>query len=190
MSGPPHLEGEVITSRRGFFWVVGDTVVPAAGDRSARPDLRPVGGARDRDEAVSDRVHPRRRRPGHRLPRARPTAAPAGRRSWSRQGYAVYVVDRPGHGRAPFHPDVLGPAGQPVPVRAGLCAVHELRGRADGAPDRTPPHPVAGKRRPGRPERPPVRRRGRLAARGLRRRARHGARARRGPARQASARRS
>ena len=25
MSGPPHLEGELITSRRGFFWVVGDT---------------------------------------------------------------------------------------------------------------------------------------------------------------------
>ncbi|HYA08108.1 MAG TPA: alpha/beta fold hydrolase, partial [Gaiellaceae bacterium] len=27
------------------------------------------------------------------------------------EGYAVYVVDRPGHGRSPFHPDVLGPAG-------------------------------------------------------------------------------
>ena len=26
MSGPPHLQGEVVTSRRGFFWVVGDTV--------------------------------------------------------------------------------------------------------------------------------------------------------------------
>jgi pimeloyl-ACP methyl ester carboxylesterase len=38
---------------------------------------------------------------------------PDGREGWVhwfvRQGYAVYVVDRPGHGRAPFHPDVLGP---------------------------------------------------------------------------------
>ncbi|WP_156681214.1 alpha/beta hydrolase [Sphingomonas profundi] len=35
-----------------------------------------------------------------------------GREGWVhwfvRQGYAVYVVDRPGHGRAPFHPDALG----------------------------------------------------------------------------------
>ena len=35
-----------------------------------------------------------------------------GREGWVhwfvRQGFAVYVVDRPGHGRSPFHPDVLG----------------------------------------------------------------------------------
>ena len=35
-----------------------------------------------------------------------------GREGWVhwfvRQGYAVYVVDRPGHGRAPFHPEILG----------------------------------------------------------------------------------
>ena len=28
-------------------------------------------------------------------------------------GWAVYAVDRPGHGRAPLHPDVLGPMGPP-----------------------------------------------------------------------------
>ncbi|WP_250890082.1 alpha/beta hydrolase [Sphingobium nicotianae] len=37
---------------------------------------------------------------------------PDGREGWAkyfvRQGYAVYVMDRPGHGRAPFHPDALG----------------------------------------------------------------------------------
>jgi pimeloyl-ACP methyl ester carboxylesterase len=36
-----------------------------------------------------------------------------GREGWvhwfARRGYAVYVVDRPGHGRSPFHPDALGP---------------------------------------------------------------------------------
>ncbi len=40
---------------------------------------------------------------------------PDGRPGWAtfllEEGYAVYVVDRPGHGRSPFHPDVLGPPG-------------------------------------------------------------------------------
>ena len=38
---------------------------------------------------------------------------PDGRRGWAQilleEGYKVYVVDRPGHGRSPFHPDVDGP---------------------------------------------------------------------------------
>jgi len=38
---------------------------------------------------------------------------PDGRRGWSsyliEEGYAVYIVDRPGHGRSPFHPDISGP---------------------------------------------------------------------------------
>ena len=37
---------------------------------------------------------------------------PDGRRGWStlllEQGYMVYVVDRPGHGRSPYHPDLHG----------------------------------------------------------------------------------
>ena len=40
---------------------------------------------------------------------------PDGRLGWSRllvqQGHTVYVVDRPGHGRSPHHPDILGPMG-------------------------------------------------------------------------------
>jgi pimeloyl-ACP methyl ester carboxylesterase len=39
--------------------------------------------------------------------------APDGRRGWAtyflEEGFRVYVVDRPGHGRAPFHPDIMGP---------------------------------------------------------------------------------
>jgi pimeloyl-ACP methyl ester carboxylesterase len=42
-----------------------------------------------------------------------------GRPGWAtfflRAGYAVFVVDRVGHGRAPYHPDVLGPM-SPVPT--------------------------------------------------------------------------
>jgi pimeloyl-ACP methyl ester carboxylesterase len=33
-------------------------------------------------------------------------------------GYKVYLVDRPGHGRAPYHPDALGPIGASVPCAA------------------------------------------------------------------------
>jgi pimeloyl-ACP methyl ester carboxylesterase len=40
---------------------------------------------------------------------------PDGREGWAkyfvRAGHAVYVMDRPGHGRAPNHPDALGPMG-------------------------------------------------------------------------------
>ena len=39
--------------------------------------------------------------------------APDGRRGWAthflEEGFRVYVVDRPGHGRSPFHPDIDGP---------------------------------------------------------------------------------
>jgi pimeloyl-ACP methyl ester carboxylesterase len=34
------------------------------------------------------------------------------------EGYRVYLVDRPGHGRAPYHPDALGPIGQNVTYAA------------------------------------------------------------------------
>jgi pimeloyl-ACP methyl ester carboxylesterase len=43
---------------------------------------------------------------------------PDGRPGWAdrlvQAGFAVYVVDRPGHGRSPYHPDVLGPSGSPA----------------------------------------------------------------------------
>src|SRR5438105_10045408 len=38
---------------------------------------------------------------------------PDGRPGWAthllQEGYKVYIVDRPGHGRSPYHPDALGP---------------------------------------------------------------------------------
>jgi len=43
---------------------------------------------------------------------------PDGREGWAhwfvRRGHAVYVVDRPGLGRAPFHPDILGEMAAPL----------------------------------------------------------------------------
>ncbi|MEQ1760473.1 MAG: alpha/beta fold hydrolase [Vicinamibacterales bacterium] len=65
-----------------------------------------------------------------------------GRPGWAhllvQQGYRVYVVDRPGHGRSPYHPDVLPPFG----ARAGT---YETLSRQFTAPEKAaqPYGPVA-----------------------------------------------
>ena len=51
---------------------------------------------------------------------------------FAQEGYKVYLIDRPGHGRAPYHPDALGPIGG-NPSYAGIVA--EFR-RATHPPDR------------------------------------------------------
>ena len=60
---------------------------------------------------------------------------PDGRPGWAHhlvmQGYKVYVVDRPGHGRSPFHPEVHGPFGP----RAGT---YETMQRQFTAPEKAP----------------------------------------------------
>ena len=47
---------------------------------------------------------------------------PDGRPGWAPRlveaGHIVYVVDRPGHGRSPYHPDVVGEMGAPFPYEA------------------------------------------------------------------------
>src|SRR5436309_6685445 len=51
---------------------------------------------------------------------------PDGRRGWTQilleEGYKVYVVDRPGHGRSPYHPDLHGgwPGAQTLESISGL----------------------------------------------------------------------
>jgi pimeloyl-ACP methyl ester carboxylesterase len=49
---------------------------------------------------------------------------PDGRPGWVtylvQEGYAVYVVDRPGHGRPPFHPDLHGPFPAQAPTLEGI----------------------------------------------------------------------
>lgn len=47
-------------------------------------------------------------------------STPDGRPGWCdllvEQGWVVYVVDRPGHGRSPFIPELMGAAGPPLPI--------------------------------------------------------------------------
>ena len=61
-----------------------------------------------------------------------------GREGWVhwfvRQGYPVYVVDRPGHGRAPYHPDAQGPMSAIVPA----AVLEALFCRPEDFPQRYP----------------------------------------------------
>lgn len=108
---PPHLENRpVVTSRKGFFFLPGDPVRTAEGTAQSGsvyvewetfPEVfRPYplvlihgGGGQGTDFK----------------------GTPDGRPGWFPQfvqaGFAAYNLDRPGHGRSPRHPDVLGPTG-------------------------------------------------------------------------------
>ena len=48
---------------------------------------------------------------------------------YAQEGYRVYLVDRPGHGRSPYHPDALGPIGAQATYAA---VVSELKRAATG----------------------------------------------------------
>jgi pimeloyl-ACP methyl ester carboxylesterase len=112
---PRHLEGEPVTARRGLFWVGDETVSLPVGTvprgqmfvqwEAPETVTKPYpivlvhgGGGQGTDWL----------------------GTPDGRPGWAtflvEEGYAVYVVDRPGHGRAPFHPDVLGSMGSLFPL--------------------------------------------------------------------------
>ncbi len=135
MGRPRHLEGELVTSRRGVFWVGDDTVslpqgtvprgqmfvqweAPATVTKPYPIVLVHGGGGQGTDWL----------------------GTPDGRPGWAtfllQEGYAVYVVDRPGHGRSPFHPDVLGPMGSPLSIEL----VSRLFTNAAGSPGA---HPTA-----------------------------------------------
>lgn len=129
------FEGEPVTSRRGFFWV--------GVERAAHPaGTVPRGPMFVQWEAP---VEVRHRYPlvlvhgggGQGLDWL---GTPDGRPGWAtylvQEGYAVYVVDRPGHGRASYHPDVLGSMTAPFTHE---LAVGLFMSGAEGAI----PHPTA-----------------------------------------------
>jgi pimeloyl-ACP methyl ester carboxylesterase len=63
---------------------------------------------------------------------------PDGRRGWAQllleQGFMVYVVDRPGHGRSPYHPDLHGgwPGPQTLESISGLFTPQRANAPAGG----------------------------------------------------------
>lgn len=106
------ISGDPVTSRRGFFWV--------GVERAESPfGTVPRGPMYVQWEAPVDVRHPY---PlvlihGGGGQGTDYLGTPDGRPGWAShllaEGYTVYVVDRPGHGRSPLHPDVLGAMGAP-----------------------------------------------------------------------------
>lgn len=115
---PPHeIDAPLVTSRRGLFWIPGDIVEAAGATLQAGPMFvqweapqritQPYplvlvhgGGGQGTDWLTTV----------------------DGRPGWATRfveaGFAVYVIDRAGHGRSPYHPDVLGEMGPPFPYEA------------------------------------------------------------------------
>lgn len=106
VSTPPTL------SRRGYFWVPGERVTGDDGAVRQKGPMfvsweAPADGVDDRPPVVL--VH------GGGAQGTDWWDTPDGRPGWAAgflaAGHAVLVVDRPGHGRSPAHPDVVGPLG-------------------------------------------------------------------------------
>ena len=114
--GPPATppdDSAPITSRRGYFWV-GAEPQPETG--AARGPMfvyweAPVDVTKPYPIVL---VH------GGGGQGLDYLGTPDGRPGWStllvEQGWVVYVVDRPGHGRSPYDPEALGPFGPPLPI--------------------------------------------------------------------------
>ncbi|BDH13199.1 alpha/beta hydrolase [Streptomyces hygroscopicus] len=106
------------TSRRGHFWIPGERVT---GDQGTY-QRGPMFVAWEAPEEVTQPypvilVH------GGTLQGTEWLDTPDGRPGWAQRlveaGYAVLVVDRPGHGRSPYHGDIIGPMGPPFSYEEG-----------------------------------------------------------------------
>ncbi|WP_233520101.1 alpha/beta fold hydrolase [Prauserella sp. PE36] len=126
----PHVRGGYeITVRRGQFWIPGERLETLGGTVARAPMFvqweAPPEVTRPRPLVL---VH------GGGGQGTDWTGTPDGRPGWATRfveaGFAVYVVDRCGHGRSPYHPDVVGPMGAPFPYEAAraLFLPDETRG--------------------------------------------------------------
>jgi pimeloyl-ACP methyl ester carboxylesterase len=107
------VESPLLNSRRGFFWVGAESVT-VDGTAALRAPMYVHW------EAPADVRHPYpvvlvHGGGGQGLDYL---GTPDGRPGWAtylvQDGYVVYVVDRPGHGRSPYQPDVFGPPTPPL----------------------------------------------------------------------------
>lgn len=108
----PHAAPNVpaVTTRRGHFWIPGDPVQVSSGTAQRAPMFvqweAPEQVTREFPLVL---VH------GGGGQGTDWLGTVDGRPGWAQHfvaaGFAVYVVDRPGHGRSPYHPEVIGPMG-------------------------------------------------------------------------------
>jgi hypothetical protein len=131
------VQSPLVTSRRGFFWV---GIEPIMVDGTAV--LRAPMYVQWEAPAHVRHPHPVVLVHGGGGQGLDYLGTPDGRPGWAtylvQDGYVVYVVDRPGHGRSPYQPDVFGPPAPP-PGNEFLIGLF--------APDTggSAPHPFAGR---------------------------------------------
>ena len=96
------------TSRRGQFWIPGEKV-QVKGEHFQRGPMYVLWEA----PVEVTQPYPIVLIHGGALQGTEWMDTPDGRPGWAQRlveaGYATFVVDRPGHGRSPYNPDVLGP---------------------------------------------------------------------------------
>ena len=106
------------TTRRGHFWIPGERVL-LDGKTYQRGPMYVAWEAPDR----VTRPHPVALVHGGTWQGTAWGDTPDGRPGWAQRfveaGYATLVVDRPGHGRSPYHPEVVGPMSEPFPYEEG-----------------------------------------------------------------------
>lgn len=116
----PHLDphAPVLSTRRGNFWICGEVVKQGP----VHVQRGPMHVEWEAPETITH-PYPLVLVHGGGGQGSDWMTTPDGRPGWARllvqRGYAVYVVDRVGLGRSPYHPDVLGPMGGAFPYEAG-----------------------------------------------------------------------
>lgn len=119
------------TSRRGHFWIPGERVTGDDGAVRAKGPMFVTweAPARDTDRPPVVLVH------GGGGQGTDWLATPDGRPGWAAgfvaAGFPTFVVDRPGHGRSPAHPDVVGTPGPQFDYGTAEALFHP------GRPDHT-----------------------------------------------------
>lgn len=117
MTAPHERAGEQVTIRRGQFWIPGERLATSNGTVQRAPMFvhweAPIGEVHPTPLVL---VH------GGGGQGTDWTGTPDGRPGWASHlveaGFAVYVVDRCGHGRSPYHPDIVAPMGPPFSYEA------------------------------------------------------------------------
>ena len=106
------------TLRRGHFWITGERVARDG----ATFQRGPMFAAWETPEQVT-RPYPVVLVHGGGFQGTEWLDTPDGRPGWAQRlieaGYAILIVDRPGHGRSPLHTDMIGPMGPPFSYGGG-----------------------------------------------------------------------